>query len=87
MIFTVNILEIGIRYGEINIDEVYILQHFEDMFKSGKFEDKVEIQKCNKDFFTTFYHYDNITSNNVRCLSFHGHASQLSKILEQSNAR
>ncbi|KAF5280131.1 hypothetical protein FQA39_LY18133 [Lamprigera yunnana] len=77
----------GPQYANLNIDNVYILQHYEDMFKTGQFEDKMEFQKCNKPIRTNFYHYNNITSSNIKCLSFHGHAKDLEYIFKQSAAQ
>lgn len=69
------------------IDEVYVLQHFEDMFKTGNFEDRLAIEDCQTEIQTNFFYYNNITSKNMRCLSFHGHTSLLTKILESTEAR
>lgn len=69
------------------IDEVYVLQHFEDMFKTGNFENRIAIEDCQDEIQTNFLFYNNITSNSMRCLSFHGHATLLTKILENTSAR
>lgn len=83
LIFT----EVGSNYEQLIIDEVFILQNFEDMFKTGNFEDKMAVEECTENDFVNFYEYDNLTSNNIRCLSFHGHASQLISILEKSTSK
>lgn len=75
------------NYGYVRIEDVYVLQHYEDMFSSGKFEEKMNISSCVKEPTTNFYYYQNVTSNNIRCLSFHGHTSQLTKILKETNAQ
>ncbi|CAH0550446.1 unnamed protein product [Brassicogethes aeneus] len=73
------------KYSVI-IEETYILQHFEDMFESGNFEDRMEVEKCTKDYKPLFFHYSNITSNNVKCLSFHGSSTNLIKLFNESTA-
>lgn len=69
------------------IDDVYVLQHFEDMFETGNFEERMEIDKCHNVHVANFFFYSNFTSNNIKCLSFHGHASQLVDILHNSSAK
>lgn len=71
----------------MTIDETYVLQNFEFMFETGKFEDKIAVEPCNEMPLINFYEYSNLTSNNIKCLSFHGPAAQLSKILSNSSAR
>ncbi|KAB0804797.1 hypothetical protein PPYR_01767 [Photinus pyralis] len=79
--------EINVKYSKIKIDQVYILQHYKEMFDTGKFEDKMQIEKCATKPKTNFYFYNNITSDSIKCLSFHGQASHLKKVLEESNAQ
>lgn len=75
-------------YTKIAIDDVYVLQHFEDMFDTGNFEERMQIEKChNNKHDPSYFFYSNITSNNIKCLSFHGHASQLADILKTSSAK
>lgn len=74
-------------YTKVKIDEVYVLQHFEDMFESGKFEEKLELQKCRTQKHPTYFYYGNLTSLNVNCLFFHGSALKLIDILEKSKAK
>ncbi|XP_029169844.1 GDP-fucose protein O-fucosyltransferase 2 isoform X2 [Nylanderia fulva] len=73
---------------EIQLDSVYILQNDEEMFKTGKFEDKNEVSECTGDslkyyklkhhtYTGPFWGYHNITTQNVKCLKFHGTASYL----------
>lgn len=74
------------------IDQVYVLQHFEDTFTSGNFNDRFKIEPCQNqlkyvkkkgDLYSGyFWGYSNITAKSVECLSFHGHASQLIDFLE-----
>ncbi|GLV36279.1 O-fucosyltransferase 2 [Carabus blaptoides fortunei] len=78
--------EVGSNYEQLIIDEVFILQNFEDMFETGNFEDKMAVEECTENETVNFYKYDNLTSNNIRCLSFHGHASQLISLLEKSTS-
>lgn len=79
--------EIGVKYSKVKIDEVYMLQHFENMFETGNFEERVEIGKCNKRISTHFFYYDNVTSEIIKCLSFHGHTSQLEEVLGNTTSR
>lgn len=69
------------------MDEVYVLQHFEDMFETGNFEERMQIDTCHNEHNPTFFFFSNITSNNIKCLSFHGHTSQLVNILHSSSAK
>lgn len=69
------------------IDDVYVLQHFEDMFKTGNFEDRLAVENCQSEIQTNFFFYKNMTAKNMYCLSFHGHTSLLSRILEKTAAR
>lgn len=73
---------------EIQLDCMYILQNDEEMFKTGKFEDKNEVTDCILDslqfykskqhiYTSPFWGYRNITTQNVKCLKFHGTASYL----------
>ncbi|CAG9766227.1 unnamed protein product [Ceutorhynchus assimilis] len=75
------------KYTKSILDKVYILQHYEDMFESGNFVDKWSVEKCQKPPKLRFFHYTNITSNNVQCLSFHGPATKLSEVLKQDKSR
>lgn len=77
----------GPKNSKVVIDDVYILQNFEEMFKTGKFEDKMEVRKCKQDVEPNFYFYRNFSSDNIKCLSFHGHATQLSDILVKTKAK
>lgn len=72
--------------GKVVIDEVYVLQHFEDMFETGNFEDKMSIEDCQTKIQTNFFYYNNITAHRMNCLSFHGPASLLAGILETTDA-
>lgn len=56
------------------------------MFETGNFEERMSIEDCEKEIATSFFYYDNITSNNIRCLSFHGHVANLKKILKTSKS-
>lgn len=69
------------------IDEVYVLQHFKDMFETGNFEERLAVEDCQHEIQTNFFHYKNMTSKNMRCLSFHGDTSLLTRILKTSKAR
>ncbi|XP_063237692.1 GDP-fucose protein O-fucosyltransferase 2 isoform X3 [Bacillus rossius redtenbacheri] len=78
------------EYDSTTIDEVFVLQHYKDAFKTGKWEEKYEIQPCVDEpryreradggaggFSGWFWGLPDVTARRVRCLSFHGHASQL----------
>lgn len=75
------------KYSKIKIDEVYILQHFEDMFETGNFEDRMSIENCHEEPNPMFYYCDNMTSINIQCLSYHGPATKLTELLAKSQAR
>lgn len=75
------------KYTKALIDEVYILQHFPDMFENGIFEERATFQPCKKQSVPTYFNYPNLTSNDVRCLAFHGPAVNLLKELEKSVAK
>lgn len=81
------ILGVKAKNGMVIVDEVYVLQHFEDMFKTGNFEDRLAVEDCQNEIQTNFFYFDNVTSENMYCLSFHGHTSLLTKILETTSAR
>ncbi|KAJ8925279.1 hypothetical protein NQ315_009107 [Exocentrus adspersus] len=68
------------------IDEVYTLQHFEDMFETGNFEDRMKIDECQRRSEVTFFFYDNITSHNFYCLSYHGPATKLTDLFLNTSA-
>ncbi|XP_020709832.2 GDP-fucose protein O-fucosyltransferase 2 isoform X2 [Athalia rosae] len=79
--------------GVARIDRVYILQNDEDMFRTGKFEDKNQLIDCNLNqtpYFPTssnsytgrfWGHSSNITAADVKCLIFHGTMSDLKQNL------
>lgn len=85
--FVCFVLVIGPKYSRIKIEEVYVLQHFEDMFESGNFEDRMAISDCLQEIKTNFFFYDNVTSDNIKCLSFHGYTSQLINVIDNTTAR
>ncbi|KAJ3648605.1 hypothetical protein Zmor_020398 [Zophobas morio] len=75
------------RKYSVVIDEVYILQHFKDMFETGNFEDRMKIEECRAKSHLIYFFYNNITSKNVKCLSYHGPATKLSELLDKSPAK
>ncbi|XP_069692474.1 GDP-fucose protein O-fucosyltransferase 2 [Periplaneta americana] len=85
------------EYGNLTLDVVYVLQHYEDMWKSGKWEDKFSIEPCNEEIYYSklssgkfrgwFWGYSNITASEVQCLSFHGHVSLLRGVVQNLSAR
>ncbi|XP_076647609.1 O-fucosyltransferase 2 [Halictus rubicundus] len=77
------------------LDVVYILQNDEEMFKTGKFEDKNELVECtgaslqyNKPgsvrYGRYFWGYHNVTSETIKCIKFHGMMSGLKHNLQPS---
>ncbi|KAL6262215.1 hypothetical protein P5V15_007311 [Pogonomyrmex californicus] len=83
---------------EIQLDRLYILQNDEEMFKTGKFEDKNELVDCDHDslryhklgqhlYSGPFWGYYNITVRDVKCLKFHGMAYDLSQNLMPTQYR
>ncbi|XP_017884644.1 GDP-fucose protein O-fucosyltransferase 2 [Ceratina calcarata] len=78
--------------GQTQLDNVYVLQNDEEMFRTGKFEDKNEITKCTKElqyhkveanrYGGYFWGYRNVTSRMVKCLKFHGFISSLKQNLK-----
>ncbi|KAL0275181.1 UNVERIFIED_CONTAM: hypothetical protein PYX00_003123 [Menopon gallinae] len=78
------------------IDQVYVLQHFEDTFTSGNFEDRMKIEPClakiryrraGDAYEGYFWDFRNVTSKKVDCLSYHGPAVKLADVLKMSEAR
>ncbi|XP_026281016.1 GDP-fucose protein O-fucosyltransferase 2 [Frankliniella occidentalis] len=79
------------------IDEVYILQHYKDMWDEGKeWQDRWSIEACiestpysksGKAFKGPFWTYKNLTAQKVECASFQGHATLLKGLLNQSKAK
>ncbi|KAJ8963340.1 hypothetical protein NQ318_018812, partial [Aromia moschata] len=75
------------KYSEVVIEEVYTLQHFEDMFETGNFEDRFKIDQCRSDYAISFFHYENITGRDFYCLSYHGPATKLEEIFLNTTAQ
>lgn len=73
------------RCGTIKINRVFKLQHFEEMFESGVFVDKFEIDKCRSKSVQRNYYlgYRNLTSSQFDCMSFQGSAMLLERVLNQ----
>ncbi|XP_068984190.1 GDP-fucose protein O-fucosyltransferase 2 isoform X1 [Bombus flavifrons] len=79
--------------NKTHLDVVYILQNDEEMFRTGKFEDKNEIIECDdkslqfhkvesEKYIGYFWGYHNITSKVVKCIKFHGMTSDLKQNLK-----
>lgn len=74
------------------LDIVYVLQNDEEMFRTGKFEDKNEITECTNElqyrkvedrkYVGNYWGYRNVTCRMVKCLKFHGFVSSLKKNLK-----
>ncbi|KAK3912786.1 GDP-fucose protein O-fucosyltransferase 2 [Frankliniella fusca] len=79
------------------IDEVYILQHYKDVWEEGKeWQDRWNIEGCiesipysksGKAYTGPFWTYKNLSAQKVECASFQGHAALLKGILRQSRAK
>ncbi|XP_014471925.1 PREDICTED: GDP-fucose protein O-fucosyltransferase 2 isoform X2 [Dinoponera quadriceps] len=83
---------------ELQVDCVYNLQNDDEMFETGKFEDKNEETDCSRDslpyhkldhqtYDGPFWGYRNITAKKVKCLKFHGVASDLYQNLRPTQYR
>jgi len=68
------------------------------MFRTGRFEDKNEVVDCNYDslryyklkqhlYTGPFWGYHNITAQDVKCITFHGMASDLYQNLKPTQYR
>jgi peptide-O-fucosyltransferase len=81
----IKILPNKVKHNKLVIDEVYKLQHFEDMFEDGVFVDKFQEVACNskEKKRKSYYNYKNITENKLVCMSFQGSAAKLYDLLEQ----
>nr|XP_031829552.1 GDP-fucose protein O-fucosyltransferase 2 isoform X2 [Nomia melanderi] len=75
------------------LDVMHILENDEEMFKTGKFEDKNEIVECTAESLQynkvesvrhgrSFWGYHNISFETVKCIKFHGMISDLKKNLK-----
>lgn len=84
--------------GKPAIDEVYILQHYKDMWDEGKeWQDRWQVDKCvdknlpytkaGKVIKGPFWSFSNITAQKVVCASFQGRASLLKDLLNSSKAK
>ncbi|XP_012226759.1 GDP-fucose protein O-fucosyltransferase 2 [Linepithema humile] len=83
---------------KIQLDCLYVLQNDEEMFRTGRFEDKNEVVDCNHDslryykleqhlYTGPFWGYHNITTQDVKCITFHGMASDLYQNLKPTQYR
>ncbi|XP_056633675.1 GDP-fucose protein O-fucosyltransferase 2 isoform X1 [Diorhabda sublineata] len=75
------------KFSKITIDEVYNLQHFENMFETGDFRDRMEISPCRNKNDNNYFFYKNVSSANVKCLSYHGPATKLIELLRNTTAK
>ena len=80
--------EYDIDNKKTSLDCVYILQNDENMFKTGKFEEKNVVYDCllsstlyekesNGEISGKFWNYDNVTTKVLKCVTFHGKAYDL----------
>lgn len=89
--------EYSLEKEETLLDIVYILQNDEEMFRTGKFEDKNEEKECSlthshygklrKENNGYFWGYSNITFRQAKCILFHGRMSNLAINLNSSTYR
>lgn len=75
------------KYSKIEIEQVLTLQHFEDMFETGNFEDRMKFDDCNRNFDYTYFFYKNITAKKIQCLSYHGPATKLTEAFLNTTAK
>uniref|UniRef100_A0A2M4BLB2 GDP-fucose protein O-fucosyltransferase 2 n=1 Tax=Anopheles marajoara TaxID=58244 RepID=A0A2M4BLB2_9DIPT len=76
--------------GMVEIDEVYKLRHFDNMFEQdGAFVDKFEEHVCPKSEAAAwhFFGYGNFTARDVTCLHFQGSALLLHRLLRAKRQR
>ncbi|KAK9890965.1 hypothetical protein WA026_013303 [Henosepilachna vigintioctopunctata] len=71
---------------EILIDEVYVMQNWEEMMTTGYFVNKWQVVECEEEDEISYFYYTNVTSNNVKCLKFHGPSTYLTELLLKSRA-
>ncbi|XP_053988042.1 GDP-fucose protein O-fucosyltransferase 2 isoform X1 [Hylaeus volcanicus] len=92
-IISIYFLEYPSDNEETQLDVVYILQNDEEMFKTGEFKDKNEVVECEDEtlwysklkstkYKGYFWGYDNVTSEAVKCVVFHGMISDLQRNLK-----
>jgi len=78
---------------KVIIDQVIILNHFQDAWDNGKWEEKYKFVRCKPDimyrkddngmFEGWFWKSPDIRSSKVRCLAFQGHATKLAGVLHK----
>lgn len=95
------VMEMSEFFSENNdkpLDYIIILQHYEDIWTDGfVWENKWSFEKCSKPhnyievdenlFMGYVLGYSNITSSNVKCVSFQGPASMLTEIIDDLEPR
>lgn len=82
---------------DMQLDCIYVLRNDEEMYKTGLFEDKNEEVACTEPlryyklqdqaYIGRFWGYRNITALDVKCLKFHGMASDLYQNLKPTQYR
>lgn len=78
------------KSDNIEIGEVYKLQHFENMFENGVFIDKFEEAACTRHEYDNYHYmenYYNITEKTITCINFQGSVMLLKDILDQNKDR
>ncbi|KAK0079508.1 hypothetical protein PV325_001172 [Microctonus aethiopoides] len=85
--------------ANIILDRVYILQNDVRMFETGDFNDKNEISNCSEtqiikytksgtnQFTKLFWGYQNISTKDVKCITYHGSMSNLIQNLKPEQYR
>lgn len=71
---------------QVEIGEVYKLQHFESMFENGVFLDKFEEAACTRHEYDNYHYmenYYNITEKTITCINFQGSTFKLKDILDE----
>lgn len=91
------ISEYSTNSKDMQLDCIYVLRNDEEMYKTGLFEDKNEEVACTEPlryyklqdqvYIGQFWGYRNITALDVKCLKFHGMASDLYQNLKPTQYR
>lgn len=90
-IFTINLNKKFDEYQTnemVNIDNVFSLQNFPDMFENGKFIEKFQITNCTTEKLkhnpsTILLGYNNMTTNNFQCVNYQGSVMLLQQLFEK----
>lgn len=85
-----DIIKLKTGNDQVEIGEVYKLQHFESMFENGVFVDKFEEAACTRHEYDNYHYmenYYNITEKTITCVNFQGSVMLLKDILDEYKNR